>query len=96
MRLRSAADSQREFLVLRSPRCSSSGLGRANHAVIESVQMQKVRGHICVWEADTDHIKCIKKKFKQLTKAELVKAPGQQFKTAMFTLEKQTESVLVC
>ena len=50
----------------------------SNHAVIESVQMQKVRGHIGVWEADVDHIKCIKKKFKQLTKAELVKCKAKR------------------
>jgi len=50
----------------------------ANHAVIESVQMQKVRGHIGIWEADADHIKCIKKKFKQLTKAELVKCKAKR------------------
>ena len=50
----------------------------ANHAVIESVQMQKVRGHIGIWEADADDIKCIKKKFKQLTKAELVKCKAKR------------------
>ena len=42
----------------------------SNHAVIESVKMQKALGHISVWEANLDHIKCIKKKFTLLTKAE--------------------------
>ena len=34
----------------------------SNHAVIESVQMQKVLGHVGIWEANADHLDCIKTK----------------------------------
>ena len=41
-----------------------------NHAVIESVKMSKVLGHVGVWQAERDHITCTKKKLKSLVQAE--------------------------
>ena len=38
----------------------------SNLRVIEAVQMQKVLRHVGVWEANTDHIKCVKDEFKKL------------------------------
>ena len=38
----------------------------SNLRVIEAVQMQKVLGHVGVWEANADHIKCVKDEFKKL------------------------------
>ena len=50
----------------------------SNHAVIESIKMSKVLGHIGVWEAEPDHLDCIKKKFTTLTKAAQPKCKVRQ------------------
>ena len=38
----------------------------SNHAVLESVKMQKVLGHIGVWAAKPDHLTCVRAKFRKL------------------------------
>ena len=42
----------------------------SNHATLETVKMQKVLGHLGVWEANADHLDCVKKKFRGLVRAE--------------------------
>ena len=38
------------------------------HAVIESMKMGKVLGHVGVWEAEAAHLTCIKKQYSALVK----------------------------
>ena len=37
----------------------------SNHAVLEAVQMQKAMGHIGIWEANQNHLACVKEQFKK-------------------------------